>query len=102
MVERPFLRVPRGCLRFVIVVFPDHTRLLFVMVVIIAPDQQACILQLHPTIRQDGNKKSTACRYLTKFFRLLLKLMHCTSSIKGIFSIYFFVYLFFFGGGGSY
>ena len=25
MVERLFLVVPRGCLRFVIVVFPDHT-----------------------------------------------------------------------------
>ena len=25
MVERLFLGVPRGCLRFVIVVFPDHT-----------------------------------------------------------------------------
>ena len=24
-VERLFLAVPRGCLRFVIVVFPDHT-----------------------------------------------------------------------------
>ena len=29
MVERLFLAVPRGFLRFVIVVFPDHTRLLF-------------------------------------------------------------------------
>ena len=28
MVERLFLTVPRGCLRFVIVVFPDHTHLL--------------------------------------------------------------------------
>ena len=28
MVERLFLGVPRGCLRFVIVVFPDHTHLL--------------------------------------------------------------------------
>ena len=25
MVEQLFLAVPRGCLRFVIVVFPDHT-----------------------------------------------------------------------------
>ena len=30
MVERLFLVVPRGCLQFVIVVFPDHTHLLFV------------------------------------------------------------------------
>ena len=30
MVERLFLVVPRGCLWFVILVFPDHTHLLFV------------------------------------------------------------------------
>ena len=30
MVERLFLAVPWGCLRFVIVAFPDHTHLLFV------------------------------------------------------------------------
>ena len=30
MVERLFLAVPLGCLRFVIVVFPDHTHLLFI------------------------------------------------------------------------
>ena len=29
MVERLFLAVPRGCLQFVIVVFPDHTHFLF-------------------------------------------------------------------------
>ena len=29
MVEQLLLAVPRGCLRFVIVVFPDHTHLLF-------------------------------------------------------------------------
>ena len=29
MVERLFLPVPQDCLRFVIVVFPDHTHLLF-------------------------------------------------------------------------
>ena len=32
MVERLFLAVPWGCLRFVIVVFPDHTHLLFLKV----------------------------------------------------------------------
>ena len=30
MVERLFLAVPWGCLRFVVVVFPDHTHLLFI------------------------------------------------------------------------
>ena len=34
MVERHFLAVPRGCLRFVVVVFPDHTHLLFLMVIV--------------------------------------------------------------------
>ena len=29
MVEQLFLAVPQGCLQFVIVVFPDHTYLLF-------------------------------------------------------------------------
>ena len=29
MVERLFLAVPRGCLRFVIVLFPDRSHLLF-------------------------------------------------------------------------
>ena len=31
MVERLFLAVPPGCLQFVIVVFPDHTHLLFLV-----------------------------------------------------------------------
>ena len=31
MVEWLFLGVPRGCLQFVIVVFPDHTHLLFLL-----------------------------------------------------------------------
>ena len=31
VVERLFLAVPWGCLRFVILVFPDHTHLLFLV-----------------------------------------------------------------------
>ena len=31
MVKRLFLAVPGGCLQFVIVVFPDHTHLLFLV-----------------------------------------------------------------------
>ena len=31
MFERLFLTVPQGCLRFVVVVFPDHTHLLFLV-----------------------------------------------------------------------
>ena len=33
MVEQLFLAVPQGCLRFVIVVFPDHTHLLFLKII---------------------------------------------------------------------
>ena len=36
MVERLFLAVPRGCLQFVIVVFPDHTHLLFLFCLMLA------------------------------------------------------------------
>ena len=34
MVDRLFLAMPRGCLQFVIVVFPDHTHLLFLSIFI--------------------------------------------------------------------
>ena len=40
MVERLFLAVPRGCLRFVIVVFPDHTHLLFLIA-------KECCIKIH-------------------------------------------------------
>ena len=43
MVERLFLAVPRGCLQFVIVVFPDHTHLLFFL--------SLCIFQ-HPILEK--------------------------------------------------
>ena len=33
MVGRLFLAVPQGCLQFVIVVFPDHTHLLFFILI---------------------------------------------------------------------
>ena len=39
MIERLFLAVPRGCLRFVIVVFPDHTHLLILIMVCYSPCQ---------------------------------------------------------------
>ena len=35
--ERLFLMVPWGCLRFVIVVFPDHTHLLYILVYCYSP-----------------------------------------------------------------
>ena len=36
MVGRLFLAMPRGCLQFVIVVFPDHTPLLFLFQILLA------------------------------------------------------------------
>ena len=47
MVERLFLTVPWGCLQFVIVVFPDHTHLLFFKIFIFSEIfVQNCILGL--------------------------------------------------------
>ena len=54
MVERLFLAVPWGCLRFVIVVFPDHTHLLFKnwVLCLILSDLLICPLVLqHSDIR---------------------------------------------------
>ena len=42
MVERLFLTVPRGCLQFVIVVFPDHTHFLFLEVLVRICGQNIC------------------------------------------------------------
>ena len=46
IVERLFLAVPRGCLGFVIVVFPDHTHSQFLFFVFIW-NYHACIV-VHP------------------------------------------------------
>ena len=35
MVVQLFLAVPQGCLQFVIVVFPDHTHLLFFLILVL-------------------------------------------------------------------
>ena len=58
MVERLFLAVPWGCLQFVIVVFPDHTHLLF-LVVFMKRKSEKLILKKST----DGNK----CMHITKF-----------------------------------
>ena len=60
MVERLFLAVPRGCLQFVIVVFPDHTHLLFLIPIeSSAPMEIVCIdnLSLELTIGEVENKQ---------------------------------------------
>ena len=45
MVERLFLAVPQGCLRFVIVVFPDHTHLLFTVLTLYMRYIFECLLK---------------------------------------------------------
>ena len=44
MVERLFLTVPRGCLQFVIVVFPDHTHLLFMTAIVLVHKKDRAFL----------------------------------------------------------
>ena len=66
MVERLFLAVPRGCLQFVIVVFPDHTHLLFL----------SSILSL---FRNEFNKfNNTRARMLDSIY-------HMTNTLKSHF-----------------
>ena len=55
MVERLFLTVPRGCLQFVIVVFPDHTHLLFLLVLtLVVRSEQHVIYRLMECVGQGG------------------------------------------------
>ena len=46
MVERLFLAVPQGCLQFVIVVFPVHTQLLFLVRFLFSIGPILCIYQI--------------------------------------------------------
>ena len=60
MVEWLFLSVPRGCLQFVIVVFPDHTHLLFMILCTLYQGSQARISKIRftsvPWIGADPDK----------------------------------------------
>ena len=47
MVERLFLAMLWGCLRFVIVVFPDHTHLLFIIIQYYEPELVQNLWQSH-------------------------------------------------------
>ena len=70
MVERLFLAVPRGCLRFVIVVFPDHTHLLFL-------DPVSTVYQKKKNIRNIKHPK----KYL-KFLKPIKVSSFCTLNLK--------------------
>ena len=43
----PFLAMPWVCLQFVIEVFPDHTRLLFLHAILRVTDSNIIVLKLH-------------------------------------------------------
>ena len=66
MVERLFLTVPRGCLQFVIVVFPDHTHLLFlkkegkmrISILISIYTVQFAILKMYTKFENTGSNRS--------------------------------------------
>ena len=62
MVERLFLTVPRGCLQFVIVVFPDHTHLLFLIYHIYATIHTYRIYTTNNTYHINETK-NTYCKY---------------------------------------
>ena len=66
MVERLFLAVPQGCLQYVIVVFPDHTHLLFFSTRDIIRSQVVTI------ISSLGMNRSSQESRLSRFFHLFL------------------------------
>ena len=64
MVERLFLAVPRGCLQFVIVVFPDHTHLLFLTpLVLCSPDSNPWPTALKAEALTNGLSKQPQSQY---------------------------------------
>ena len=58
MVELLFLAVPRGCLQLVIVVFPDHTRLLFLKIINLMKWQSVQMMSLFQESRTSSISSS--------------------------------------------
>ena len=69
MVERLFLAMPQGCLQFVIVVFPDHTHLLFFTMLL--------ILRLITTLSY--SKMVRRICEITVALDFIFRLVHCSS-----------------------
>ena len=68
MVERLFLTVPLGCLQFVIVVFPDHTHLLFFFSLTCTGGDFPCTRDIQLTSRSEGR-----CTYLASSLQMTLE-----------------------------
>ena len=66
MVKRLFLEVPRGCLRFVIVVFPDHTHLLFLIEIILISCSKTIIFVTFSTLIIQIMGKHIQLRYMIR------------------------------------
>ena len=75
MIERLFLTVPRGCLQFVIAVFPDHTYLLFLM---------SRLLCLCCVVTVKSFPVLVLCRYYYYSQDLHLTIIHCINFPIGI------------------
>ena len=71
MVEWLFLAVPRGCLQFVIVVFPDHTLLLFLAFRNVYNTKYT--LELFQII----NRYASVSNLLKWTFKIIVALFHC-------------------------
>ena len=56
MVEQLFLAVPRGCLQFVIVVFPDRTHFLYLL-------SYRCLVSVNVTHPQGAMSRSAVCDF---------------------------------------
>ena len=68
MVERLFLTVPWGCLRFVIVVFPDHTHLLFLIKrILLALIEDVHVFCFYHGIPSGPDYKYNSIVYLTSY-----------------------------------
>ena len=66
MVERLFLAAPRGCLQFVIVVFPDHTHLLFLVCVAVCLPSREYFVYFQPCHKDENENKSNIYAYYHK------------------------------------
>ena len=73
VVERLFLAVPWGCLWFVIVVFPDHTHLLFLKISFSGP---VCVWL----------KLASLARRITVNSEIFARILFSRIALKGIFA----------------
>ena len=88
MVERLFLTVQRGCLRVVIVVFPDHTHLLFFWLPVIP------VRDLEKVVMPDRETVTPVCEHMKIYLiperdtcRLFITFINDIASCSTAFSI---------------